>query len=324
MTEAEFNKAVDTAGDSADDRPLLDVRGLTVSFTDAQGRSAPAVRDVELSVKPGEIVAVVGESGSGKSATALSVIGLLPKRNARVRAARIDWLGESLLKADERRLRVVRGAEIAMIFQEPVGSLNPVRTVGEQVAEAIRLHRPEVRRSAMRGEVETALLAVGIPDPPRVRRAYPHELSGGMCQRVMIAAALACEPKLLLADEPTTALDVTIQAQVLDLLQTLRRERGMSVLLISHDLGVVARHADLVNVMYAGRIVESAPTAELFARPTHPYTRALLASIPRLRERRDRLGTVSETLGAEQDRTVMLVGWINGAGVVAGRMNPVE
>jgi peptide/nickel transport system permease protein len=258
-------------------QPVLDVRGLTVRIDTPGGHFEP-VRDVTLRVDAGETLALVGESGSGKSLTSLAITGLLPGA-ARVVAgtARLD--GTDLLRLDEPALRRIRGASAALIFQDPSSSLNPVHRVGEQIAEAIRAHR-DMSQSAAMTEAEALLKRVGIPDPTRRARAYPHELSGGMRQRVMIAIAIANSPRLLIADEPTTALDVTIQAQVLDLLAGLKRERQLGMLFITHSLPVVAEIADRVAVMYAGEIVEIGRTADVFAAPRHPYTAALLRSAP--------------------------------------------
>jgi len=261
--------------------PLLDVANLCTEFETEQG-TAHAVRGVSFSLNPGETLGLVGESGCGKSVTALSILGLLPGRRARtLEGSSVRFRGEELLSASSSRLREVRGNGIGMVFQEPMTSLNPVLRVGEQIAETIREHEGG-RNSSTRGRVIDLLERVGIPDPDVRYNAYPHQLSGGMRQRVMLAIALACGPDLLIADEPTTALDVTIQAQILDLLDGLRREFGMALLLISHDLGVVARVADRVAVMYAGRIVERGRIPDLFAKAAHPYTQGLLRAIPRL------------------------------------------
>ncbi|HEY0386214.1 MAG TPA: ABC transporter ATP-binding protein, partial [Pyrinomonadaceae bacterium] len=253
-----------------------------------------AVDGVSFHVDRGELLSIVGESGCGKSMTALSVMRLISKPG-KIVGGEILFEGENLLKATEERMRGIRGDDIAMIFQDPMTSLNPVYTIGEQVAEALRLHRRLSRRDARAATIE-AMREVSIPDPARRVDDYPHQLSGGMRQRVMIAMALACDPKLLIADEPTTALDVTIQAQILELLDELRRTRELGVLLITHDLGVVAEVADRVAVMYTGRIVEESPVAELFARPRHPYTEGLLRSVPKLTikdaERATRLETI--------------------------------
>ncbi len=258
-------------------RPFLEIEDLHVTFDSDQGE-IPAVRGVDLAIAKGELVALVGESGCGKSVTALSAMGLIrpPGRIARG-AVRLD--GRDLALLGEDALRRLRGDQVAMIFQEPMTSLNPVFTIGHQIAEAIIAHRGATEAAARKDVIEL-LGMVGIPAPDTRVDAYPHELSGGMKQRVMIAMALACRPALLIADEPTTALDVTIQAQILDLLKALRDELGMAILLITHNLGVVAQFAERTAVMYAGRIVEEAPVEALFDRPCHPYTRALLSAIP--------------------------------------------
>ena len=236
---------------------------------------------------------VVGESGCGKSVTALSILRLVPCPPGRYDRGAILFEGRNLMERSEPQMLRVRGAEIAMIFQDPVTSLNPVYTVGEQIVETIRLHQDVSRSEATRLALR-AMADVGIEQPEKRRHAYPHEFSGGMCQRAMTAMALACEPKLLLADEPTTALDVTIQAQILELLKELQDRTGMSILLITHDLGVVAQVADVVCVMYAGRVIEYASVYDLYNDPFHPYTRGLFSSIPRLERRRPRLHTVAE------------------------------
>jgi peptide/nickel transport system ATP-binding protein len=254
--------------------PLVAIRGLHVAF----GGQA-ALRGIDLDVAPGEAVGLVGESGCGKSVTWLAALGLLPARAVVAGSVRIG--GEELLNAPPSVLEGVRGGRIAMIFQDPASSLNPVHRVGRQIAEALALHQGMTGASAQ-AEAKRLLDQVGMPDASRRLQAYPHEMSGGQNQRVMIAIALAGRPELLVADEPTTALDVTIQAQILELLQTLRRETGMALVLISHDLGVVAETCGRVAVMYAGRIVEQAPTSRLFAAPTHPYTQGLLGALPPL------------------------------------------
>ncbi len=259
---------------------VLRIENLVTAFDSDQGPLL-AVDDVSLSVATGKTLALVGESGCGKSVTALSVLGLVPSPPGRIVSGRILFEGEDLLRLPERSMRHVRGNRISMIFQEPMTSLNPVFTVGWQIAEAIRTHS-EVSRQAARERAVDMMRLVGIPSPEERVESYPHQLSGGMRQRVMIAMALSCNPSLLIADEPTTALDVTIQAQILDLLAHLQRERGMSILFITHDLGIVAEFASDVVVMYAGRVVESAGTREIFARPRHPYTRGLIASLPQL------------------------------------------
>jgi phosphonate C-P lyase system protein PhnK len=255
-------------------QPLLSVRNLSVAF----GRSK-VVEDVSFDLAAGEILGVVGESGSGKSITALSILRLVPAPG-RVGGS-ISFAGADLMALPEPEMRAIRGRDIAMIFQEPMTSLNPVFTCGDQVMEALVYHRG-LDRAGARAEALKLLKLVEIPSAERRLDDYPHQLSGGMRQRVMIAMALACRPKLLLADEPTTALDATIQAQILDLLRGLQRELGMAVVLITHDLGVVAEVAHRVLVMYAGKVVETAPSDAIFARPFHPYTEGLLASIPRL------------------------------------------
>ena len=258
---------------------LLAVRDLQVRFATDDG-VVGAVDGVSFEVRRGEIVALVGESGCGKSVTAQSLIGLTRSPNATITGSAL-FEGRDLIAASDAELRAVRGAQIAMVFQDPMTSLNPVYRIGDQIAEALRAHRSISRRDATARAVEL-LEAVGIPNPSRRVRDYPHEFSGGMRQRVMIAMALALQPRLLIADEPTTALDVTIQAQILDLLRTLNREHGVAVLLITHDLGVVAELAERVVVMYAGQVVEQAGLQELFSTPGHPYTWGLLGSIPRL------------------------------------------
>jgi oligopeptide/dipeptide ABC transporter ATP-binding protein len=260
--------------------PLLSVRGLGVAFETNRGEIRP-VRDVSLTVYPGQTVALVGESGCGKSVTSMAILRLIPSPPGRIVSGSIMYGGEDLLKLSERQMRDVRGGEIAMIFQEPMTSLNPVYTIGDQIVEAVTLHQG-VGYSEARRIAEQSLFEVGIADARRRLDEYPHQMSGGMRQRVMIAMALSCKPKLLIADEPTTALDVTIQAQILELLRKLQRERQMSILLITHDLGVVAENADAVAVMYASRIVECATVEELFDHPRHPYTEGLFRAVPRL------------------------------------------
>ena len=260
--------------------PLLSVRGLTTRFRTERG-TVTAVDDVSFDVAPGETMAIVGESGSGKSVTALSVLRLIPSPPGQIAAGQVLFEGRDLLKLSDRQMRAIRGDRIAMIFQEPMNSLNPSLTVGLQVAEPINQHRREPWAKAL--EVAKGLLQkVHIPDAANRLQTYPHQYSGGMRQRAMIAMALACRPRLIIADEPTTALDVTVQAQILDLLQDLTRETGASLVLITHDLGVVARYAQRVVVMYGGRVVEQAPARELYRAPRHPYTRGLLASVPSL------------------------------------------
>ncbi|MER9432485.1 ABC transporter ATP-binding protein [Mesorhizobium sp. M0408] len=265
--------------------PILSISGLRSVFRIA-GRDIAAVTDVDLTIGSGETVALVGESGSGKSVTSLSIIGLLPKRVGHIAEGSIALRRKNgtvteLTSLDAESLRKIRGNEIGMVFQEPMTSLNPVYTIGEQIAEPIRIHLGKSHREAAADAVRL-LEQVGIPDPKQRARQYPHELSGGMRQRATIAMALSCDPGLLIADEPTTALDVTIQAQILDLLADLQAQRGMGILFVTHNLGVVAEIADRVAVMYAGRIVETGPVSEVFARPRHPYTAGLMRSVPRL------------------------------------------
>ena len=262
--------------------PLLEVDGLKTYFYTRDG-VVRAVDGISFAVYPGETLAVVGESGCGKSVTSLSILRLIASPPGRTIAGRLWFEGRDLLELPEPAMRQVRGNEISMIFQEPMTSLNPVLTIGRQIAEALTLHRGLSHRDALLRAVEMLKL-VNMPEPERRTEQYPHQLSGGMRQRVMIAMALACNPRLLIADEPTTALDVTIQAQILDLMRRLKEKTGAAIVLITHDLGVVAEMAQRVVVMYAGRKVEEAPVALLFAQPRHPYTRGLLGSIPRLGE----------------------------------------
>jgi len=251
-----------------------------------------AVDGVSYTVDAGETVAVVGESGSGKSVTALSVLRLIPDPPGRITEGSVTFAGRELLTLSEPEMREIRGGEIGMVFQEPMTSLNPVLTVGRQITETLEQHRKMDRAQAAK-RAQELLVQVGIAEPARRLKQYPHQLSGGMRQRVMIAIALACDPKLIIADEPTTALDVTIQAQILELMKGLTRDLGIALIIITHNLGVVARYADRVNVMYAGRIVESGPAAEIYHDPKHPYTIALLRSVPRLdRPRQMRLDPV--------------------------------
>ena len=259
---------------------LLDVKDLHVAFSTDRGE-AKAINGIDLTLAEGETLAVVGESGSGKSVTALAILGLLPKRTATVRAGALKFDGRELMGLSEERLRRVRGKEIGMIFQDPMTSLNPVLTVGRQLSEIGEVHLRMSRAKAQDHAVDL-LDQVGIPQARARLRDYPHQFSGGMRQRVGIAMAIACKPKLLIADEPTTALDVTVQAQILELLADVQAEMGMAIMLVTHDLGVVARIADRVQVMYAGRVVETGPAEAVFARTGMPYTRALLQSVPRL------------------------------------------
>ncbi len=262
--------------------PLLSVEHLSTHFHTDRG-TLKAVDDVSFSLEAGKTLALVGESGCGKSVTALSIMRLIPVPPGRIASGRILFDGTDLLQISEAEMRHVRGNKISMIFQEPMTSLNPVFRVGDQIAEVLELHQKLSKKEAMDRAVEL-LRMVGIPSPETRIRDYPHQMSGGMRQRVMIAMALACHPRLLIADEPTTALDVTIQAQILELMDELRRTTGTAVLLITHDLGVVAETAEHVVVMYAGRVVEEAPVRELFHHPKHPYTQGLLRSIPSLAE----------------------------------------
>jgi oligopeptide/dipeptide ABC transporter ATP-binding protein len=260
--------------------PLLDVRHLSTQFT-TRGGIVRAVDDVSWDVREGETVALVGESGCGKSVSALSVMRLVAAPAGRIVGGEIWFGGRDLLRLSEEEMRRVRGREIAMVFQEPMTSLNPVLSVGRQLTEGVEIHLG-ANPARARARAEELLHMVGIPDPPRRLRQYPHQFSGGMRQRMMIAMALACEPSLVLADEPTTALDVTIQAQILELMKSLSRRLGVAMLIITHNLGVVARYADRVNVMYAGRIMEQGSAKELYTHPRHPYTLGLLRSVPRL------------------------------------------
>jgi len=278
--------------------PLLEIRNLSVSFATRSG-VFKAVDGVDLTVEANEVLAIVGESGSGKSVAMLAVMGLLPF-TASVTADRMAFDGQDLLAIGPGARRKIAGKDMAMIFQEPMSSLNPCFTAGFQIGEALKAHL-DLTRDARRRRVLELLDEVGIPDPRRRARAFPHQLSGGMSQRVMIAMALACRPKLLIADEPTTALDVTIQAQILDLLVSLRRQNGMGLVLITHDMGVVAETADRVVVQYAGQPVETNATAALFADPHHPYTAALLAALPERAHQR-RLPAIPGTVPGQGDR----------------------
>ncbi len=282
---------------------LLSVKNLSVDFFNGRDR-LPVVDRLSFELERGEVLALVGESGCGKSASCLALAGLLPGGISVRRADSAAFelrSGETvdLFRIDSRHLRKIRGREIAYIFQEPSASLNPVFRIGDQIAEVLELHRPDI--AAPKAEVIRLLEAVGIPDPAARLRAFPHELSGGMQQRVMIAMALAGDPALLVADEPTTALDVTIQAQILELLERLRRERNMAVILVTHNLGIVAGVADRVGVMYAGQLVEYAPVRTLFAHPVHPYTRALLRAVPHLGRAAERLETIPGVVPSPAD-----------------------
>lgn len=299
MNQAAATQTQDHADALDSTEPLVRVSDLAVSFENGAGPRIQAVDGVRMSVYPRQTLAVVGESGCGKSVTAMSMLQLIPRPPGRFDRGEVHFRSHAgdvdLLTLDEARIREIRGNEIAMIFQEPMTSLNPVFTIGDQIIEAIRLHQKVDPKKATAIAIQS-MEAVGIPEPAKRLKAYPHQFSGGMRQRVMIAMALACEPKLLLADEPTTALDVTIQAQILELLASLKQERGLAIMLITHDLGVVAENADVVCVMYAGRVVEYASVFDLFDNPMHPYTRGLLASIPKIDEHLDRLVTIKEVI----------------------------
>ncbi len=278
-----------------DEQPLLEVADLVVSFDNGAAPRIVAVNGARLSIYANQTLAVVGESGCGKSVSAMSILRLIPTPPGRIDRGSILFGGRDLLSLTPREMRQVRGAQIAMIFQEPMTSLNPVYTIGDQIIEAILLHQ-KVGRVEAKGIAAQALADVGIAGGSRRLKDYPHQFSGGMRQRVMIAMALACRPRLLLADEPTTALDVTIQAQILDLLDDLKRSRRMAMMLISHNLGVVAENSDVVCVMYAGRVVEYARVDDLFNEPLHPYTRGLLRSMPHLDKQQERLGTIRDVI----------------------------
>jgi oligopeptide/dipeptide ABC transporter ATP-binding protein len=266
-------------------KPLLEVKSLRTSFFTESGE-VRAVDGVSFSVAPGKLLGIVGESGSGKTASVLSIMRLLPE-SAKIIGGEVIFEDQDLLKLSEPEMRHVRGARIAMIFQEPMTSLNPVFTIGSQIGEAVRLHQ-QTNRAETRNRTIEALRMVGIADPERRISDYPHQLSGGMRQRVMIAMALSCNPRLLIADEPTTALDVTIQAQILDLIRELQMRLGLAVILVTHDLGIVSEYADDVTILYAARVMEQAPSAELFRNPLNPYTRGLLESIPGIEGNRSR------------------------------------
>jgi peptide/nickel transport system ATP-binding protein/oligopeptide transport system ATP-binding protein len=273
---------------------LLDVQGLTTAFMTGRGEIT-AIEEVSFSLKEGEILGIVGESGSGKSVTALTIMGLLPTPPARIAAGKVMFQGKELTKLSSREMQRIRGPGIAMIFQEPMTSLNPVFSIGDQIMETIKAHE-NLPAAALRKRAIDMLDKVGIPSAARRLDDYPHQMSGGQRQRVMIAIALACNPKLLIADEPTTALDVTIQAQILDLLMDLRDEFRMAIMIITHNMGVIAETADRVLVMYAGRVIEEAPVARVFDYPIHPYTRGLLECVPSITEDRARLIAIPGTL----------------------------
>jgi oligopeptide/dipeptide ABC transporter ATP-binding protein len=276
--------------DSDKNKPLLEVKNLCTYFKTEDGL-ARAVDGVSFSLFPKQTLAIVGESGCGKSVSSMSVMRLIPQPPGEIAQGEILYKGRDILKISEPEMRKIRGGDIAMIFQEPMTSLNPVFTVGDQILEAINLHQTKDPAKAWQIAVDS-LRRVGIAEPERRLSEYPHQMSGGMKQRVMIAMALACEPSVLIADEPTTALDVTIQAQILELMRLLQEQSDMGILLITHDLGVVAENADVVAVMYAGKIVEYADVFEIFDHPMHPYTRGLLACVPRLGQEHSRLFTI--------------------------------
>jgi ABC-type dipeptide/oligopeptide/nickel transport system ATPase component len=274
--------------------PLLRIKDLAIEFRRRGGAPMQAVKGISLELNQGESLAIVGESGSGKSATALALARLLPEPPARISATQLSVSGHDVLSLNERELRKIRGKEIAYIFQEPSTSLNPVLTVRTQMAESLALHRPEVTNRDQ--EIIQWLYKVGIVEPEKRLKAYPHELSGGMQQRVMIAMALCCQPKLLIADEPTTALDVTIQKQIIDLLAELRTSLNMSLILITHNFGIIRDVADRVAVMFRGRIVETGPVEQILKNPKHPYTQALLDCVPRMGSKLERLRAIDYDL----------------------------
>ena len=276
--------------------PLLHIRDLKIEFRRHDAEPTQAVKGIDLTLQPGESLALVGESGSGKSATALALARLLPEPPATIRAAEMKLAGHDVLSLKPAELRKIRGKEIAYIFQEPTTSLNPVLTIRTQIGEALALHRPDVSKADRDAEIVRWLDKVGIVQPEKRLRAYPHELSGGMQQRVMIAMALCCRPKLLIADEPTTALDVTIQKQIMDLLADLRKELGMSIILITHNLSIIRSVADRLAVMFRGQIVETGPVDEILRNPQHAYTKALLSCIPRMGPKQPRLQAIDYEL----------------------------
>src|SRR3984885_15105962 len=288
------SRVMDLDGKPASGAPLLDIRGLKTHFVTDDG-IVQAVDGVDLTVERGDTVCVVGESGCGKTVTALSVLKLIAMPPGRIVGGQILWQGRDIVPLPADEMNRIRAREIAIVFQEPMTSLNPVYTIGDQIGEVIALHEGLSRRAVLERTIDMLAL-VQIPNPKRRANDYPHHFSGGMRQRVMIAMALSCRPKLLIADEPTTALDVTIQAQILELLRKLQRERGMSILLITHDLGVGAENADVVAVMYASRIVEVAAVEGLFDRPQHPYTEGLFRSVPKLGNEAERLATIPGTV----------------------------
>ncbi|WP_349409495.1 ABC transporter ATP-binding protein [Pseudalkalibacillus sp. SCS-8] len=276
------------------DAPVLDVKGLKTYFFTDDGE-VPAVNDVDFHVKRGEVLGIVGESGCGKSVTSLSVMGLVPNPPGKIVGGEILYKGEDLTKATDKRMRQIRGNDIAMIFQEPMTSLNPVYKIGNQLIEAIRLHNKWDKKKAWKRAVEIMKL-VGLPRAEELMESYPHQLSGGMRQRVMIAMAMVCEPEVLIADEPTTALDVTIQAQILDLMKRLNKETDTSIIMITHDLGVVAEMCERIVVMYAGKVIEEASVATIFKEPKHPYTVGLIQSVPDMRTKKEKLYSIPGTV----------------------------
>ncbi|KGP92271.1 peptide ABC transporter ATP-binding protein [Pontibacillus chungwhensis BH030062] len=280
--------------------PILSINQLYTSFR-VDGETIPAVEGIDLSLYPGEIVGLVGESGSGKSVTSLSVMQLLDETPGEVTGGEVLFQGQDLLKFTDRQKRKVRGNDISMIFQEPMTSLNPVLKIGKQLVEAIREHQ-RISQTDARKHAIHMLNQVGIPRSEAIMNEYPHQLSGGMRQRVMIAMAMSCDPKVLIADEPTTALDVTIQAQILDVMRNMRDQHNTSILFITHDLGVIAEMCDRVAVMYSGRIVEQGSVYEIFENPKHPYTKGLLGSIPKLGAKEDRLDSIQGQVPTVEDR----------------------
>lgn len=271
-------------------QPILEVRNLQTHFFTDNGE-IPAVDNVSISINEGEILGVVGESGCGKSVTSLSIMGLIPSPPGKIVGGEIIFKNENLLRFSEKKMRSIRGNDVAMIFQEPMTSLNPVYTIGDQIGETIRIHK-KVNKKRARDLSINMLKKVGIPRPEQIVNEYPHQLSGGMRQRVMIAMAMSCEPKLLIADEPTTALDVTIQAQILDLMRQLNKENETAIMLITHDLGVVAEICDRVVVMYGGKVVEEGDVRTIMKKPQHPYTKGLIRSLPKLHQKEERLFSI--------------------------------
>jgi oligopeptide/dipeptide ABC transporter ATP-binding protein len=283
-------------------RALLEVRNLKTCFR-VEGREVAIADGITFHINRGEVVGLVGESGCGKSVTALSIMNLVPDPPGKIRSGQIIFEDEDLLTKSEKQLRKIRGNHISMIFQDPMTSLNPVQSIGRQISETLEQHQGLNRKQGM-DMAQTLLKLVGIPSPKSLVSEYPHRLSGGMKQRVMIAMAVSCNPKLMIADEPTTALDVTIQAQILEIMKELQKSRGMAILLITHDLGIVAEIAERVMVMYAGKIVESAPVSRLFANPQHPYTKGLLSAVPCPDTVGERLRTIKGTIPRSGDHLV--------------------